>query len=239
MCVVYFVHFLPENARNNINISTQLYTMCWICCRNISEETAKAQLIHAAENPDYDEWNTSTVAKIFYMNIGLFGAECRALSYPVMDGFIEYLKTKPMCYMPKTGHERMFYPAVVEKVFVWTKYYTMNYDKANDATATKSEHDDDLTEVKTENACDNCKTEGDVYKTQVVIELHGVIHATKEEALRENWDYWLYTKLTSMNTTDKRMFYGSACVVGAVVGSIVGIGLRMRDHGVKKMNYVY
>ena len=80
--------------------------MCRQCHNNISDEEILKQLNECLENPQFDEWNTSSLSH-FLVEIERDRQETKDICNKILADFEIYLKSKPYKYLPKNGLERM------------------------------------------------------------------------------------------------------------------------------------
>lgn len=80
--------------------------MCRYCHNNLSDETILNELNECLKNPQFDEWNTSSVSHIL-VEIERDRKETKDICNKILDNFEIYLRSKPYKYLPKNGLEPM------------------------------------------------------------------------------------------------------------------------------------
>ena len=80
--------------------------MCRNCHDNIPDEEILKQLKEAEKNPEFDEWNTTSVSHLL-VEIEHNKKETKDICNRILDDFEIYLQSKPYKYMPKNGLEPM------------------------------------------------------------------------------------------------------------------------------------
>jgi len=80
--------------------------MCRNCHDNLSDEEILKQLNEFIKNPQFDEWNTTSVSHLL-IEIERNKDETKDICNKILDEFENYLKTKPYKYLPKNGVEPM------------------------------------------------------------------------------------------------------------------------------------
>ena len=80
--------------------------MCRECHANLSDEEILKQLNECLEDPQFDEWNTTSVSHLL-IEIELNKKETKDICNKILDKFEVYLKSKPYKYLPKNGLEPM------------------------------------------------------------------------------------------------------------------------------------
>jgi len=80
--------------------------MCRNCHDNLSDEEILKQLNELIKNPQFDEWNTTSVSHLL-IEIERNKDETKDICNKILDEFENYLKTKPYKYLPKNGVEPM------------------------------------------------------------------------------------------------------------------------------------
>ena len=80
--------------------------MCRECHANLSDEEILKQLNECLEDPQFDEWNTTSVSHLL-IEIELNKKETKDICNKILDKFEVYLNSKPYKYLPKNGLEPM------------------------------------------------------------------------------------------------------------------------------------
>lgn len=104
--------------------------MCILCSENMSLETRTAQIkeLYDDDNEDvFNEFNTTSVAFLFYSCTGMHGEDNKTKAIRILDRFVKWIRSnKTELYIPETGIEPMFHPKLIELVLEWCKTYEFN-----------------------------------------------------------------------------------------------------------------
>lgn len=66
--------------------------MCLLCHEKLSDTTLLSQLTDCKSNPQYDQWNSTSLSHFAIMTTGLNGKENQTLALELYRGYIEWAK---------------------------------------------------------------------------------------------------------------------------------------------------
>lgn len=86
--------------------------MCLLCYSSMTNERALEEMQRMSAAPNFEQWNTTSMAGMVYAAHGMSGEECRKLAIPVLERFAGWLSEQPENYFPSTGLEK--FPPIEE-----------------------------------------------------------------------------------------------------------------------------
>jgi hypothetical protein len=98
--------------------------MCRQCHETISEEGAVTDLQDAIAKPQFEHWNTTSVAHSFQFALGTHGPQARVLSLETLRSFSDwYEKNRRDGYMPSMGLQPMYRLSELKRTITWLETY--------------------------------------------------------------------------------------------------------------------
>jgi hypothetical protein len=91
--------------------------MCFQCHMGLTDEMVTTQMRETLENPQFNEWNTTSVSHVAIASTGHNGEPARELGLNLLKQFIEWRRTMPDGYMPNSGMESMFTVYDLERIY--------------------------------------------------------------------------------------------------------------------------
>lgn len=96
--------------------------MCNQCHQHLRKDEILRQLKEGLENPQYEQWNKTSVNHIFISLSNYDGQECKNLAKQNLEGFLKWYETnKDDCYMPSQGIQNMYSKQTIKNVLTFSK----------------------------------------------------------------------------------------------------------------------
>jgi hypothetical protein len=95
-------------------------------------EAVVSGLLLTAKDPQYREWNTTTLDDLMEFALGTHGEEAKTLALQLLDGFAGWYNTQKEGYVPTTGFVPMYKRGTLIKAIEWLREYHPEQDRCID-----------------------------------------------------------------------------------------------------------
>jgi len=112
------------DRRRSASSSFSTAGMCRACHANVSQEVAITDLQAVMAEPQFEDWNVTSVAHLFQFALGTHGPQARVLSLEMLRLFVNwYERNQQDGYIPISGLRPMYRQSTIERTIAWLETY--------------------------------------------------------------------------------------------------------------------